>query len=484
MFLTTKQIRLLIESVLTEAEIADENISMQLVNKFQKGISALGVNVKALKPLATGTHGTAFAAGDKVLKITNDEKEAKIAAALIDKDLKNVVKFYSVIHFKDTEYYAILQEKLDPMPEAEANKINKLLVMTGLPIWIKRAGGDWAKVKELTKAYALSQIKKKFPENHASPEAKEYAKELIGAWNALVNQYGIRDMFNTLNELGIEFHDYHAGNLMLRGEDIVLIDLGMSKMQGGGGNIKTIDEIKLVEKIATKKGVKNGFNKSGKFNISQFKQIQSAPMALEYAQTYLEPIGAGSSRAAFILTGRYALKVALNDKGLAQNEAEFTAYQKTTEETRKIVAKVYQHGSSFQWLISDLVKPLKTAAEFKSLTGEDFEKLCDNIEELYTNGQPNEDSELLDAVENLINDNELEWADLTDLWQWGKTPDGRAVVLDYGFTTDVYEKHYKSKDPTQSAETNDFASAKTTLDTGAKTAAAPLSGVKTPPMPV
>jgi hypothetical protein len=29
------------------------------------------------------------------------------------------------------------------------------------------------------------------------------------------------------------------------------------------------------------------------------------------------------------------------------------------------------------------------------------------------------------------------------LSSWGKTADGRLVLLDYGFTDDVYQKHYK-----------------------------------------
>lgn len=239
-------VRALLESIVNEAAVADEETSRDIIKKFSKGVTAMGVNVNKLTPLATGTHGTAFDAGNgRVLKITNDEKEAAIAAALIGKDIKNIVKFFSVVHFKDTPYYAVLQEKLQPMPPQDGKRLNDLLVMTGLPLWIKRSGGSWDKVKELTKQYALSQVKKKFPEGHNSPEAQDFAKSIIGAWDTLIKQFRIKDMFNTLQELGIEFHDYHAGNMMLRGDDIVLIDLGMSKLNGEPGKIETVSEPKV-----------------------------------------------------------------------------------------------------------------------------------------------------------------------------------------------------------------------------------------------
>ena len=52
--------------------------------------------------------------------------------------------------------------------------------------------------------------------------------------------------------------------------------------------------------------------------------------------------------------------------------------------------------------------------------------------------------------------NRLKLGDLTVLDHWGKTPDGRVVILDYGFTEDVAEKHY-SKSPTPQKPSDDQA---------------------------
>jgi hypothetical protein len=237
--------RLLSEALLLEEnQPIDAEQAMQLMKKFPKGMKKMGVNPDALRKIATGTRGTAFDAGnDKVFKVTNDEKEAQAASVMVGKDIKNIVHFYGVCRFGDTPFYGIMQEKLEPLPKEASNAFNKALVATGLPIWIKRAEGNWDNAKKLTKQYILEQVKKKFSDNLNSPDAQAYARGINEQWNLLVTKFGPRDMFNTLTQLGIDFHDYHAGNLMQRADGtMVLIDLGMSKVSGGGGNIETINQ--------------------------------------------------------------------------------------------------------------------------------------------------------------------------------------------------------------------------------------------------
>lgn len=242
-FMTMKRLR----SILSEDnKPVDEGGSKELLKKFPKGLKRLGVDaskIDSYPTLGTGTRGTAFDIGnDRVLKVTNDEHEAHAASVLVGKDIKNIVRFYAVVHFGDSPYYGILQEKLDPLPAASQKEFNDALVATALPIWIKRANGSWDEAKKLTKEYIVSQVKKKFSDNMNSPQAQEFARNINGKWNELVNKFGLRDIFNTLTELGIDFHDYHAGNMMVRrGGTLVLIDLGMSKIKGSA-KIDTLTE--------------------------------------------------------------------------------------------------------------------------------------------------------------------------------------------------------------------------------------------------
>lgn len=231
--------------VLLEATINADN-AKEILKRFPKGMQKIGItskNIDSLSVLGVGTHGTAFELPDgKVLKITNDFKEASAAAALLGKNVKNIVNFYDAWQFGDTGIFGILQEKVEQLSSSEGEAFNKALIATAAPLWIKRAGGSWDTVKKLTKQHIVDSVKKKFKNNLNSPEAQQFVKNINEQWNLLVSKYGIKDMFETLNALGIEFHDYHAGNMMQRNDGtIVLIDLGISNVKGNG-KLKTMTE--------------------------------------------------------------------------------------------------------------------------------------------------------------------------------------------------------------------------------------------------
>lgn len=250
--MTLKRLRtLLAEALLTEdgptrKPPVGKGMALQIVSKFPKGMAKMGIDVGSLSGLQswTGTNGTAFDLGNgKVLKVTRDQKEAATSAVLVGKELANVVRIYAVWRFKDTDFYGILQEKLEPLPDAEGKAFNDALIATRLPVWIHKSGYDFEKAKEMTKQHILSQVKEKFKDNVNSPEAQKFAHAINDKWNMLVKKFSMRDMFNTLKQLGIDFADFHAGNLMRRADGtLALIDLGQSKITGGGGNIDTITQ--------------------------------------------------------------------------------------------------------------------------------------------------------------------------------------------------------------------------------------------------
>lgn len=213
----------------------------EILRKFKKGISKLGIKeseIESLPVLGTGTHGTAFQMpSGQVLKITNDSKEAGSSAALINKDVAGVAKIYDVWEFGDTGLYGLIAEKVYPISDSDAKEFNDALVATGLPVWIKQSYNDWSGVKKLTKAHIFRTIRKKFPDNHNSPAAQRYAHEINEQWKLLLKKYQIRKMFDTMNNLGIDFHDYHAGNLMRRENgELVIIDLGISVLRNSGNS--------------------------------------------------------------------------------------------------------------------------------------------------------------------------------------------------------------------------------------------------------
>jgi len=178
---------------------------------------------------------------------------------------------------------------------------------------------------------------------------------------------------------------------------------------------------------------------------------------VQYAVEFLETLGKGSSRRAFLLSSKYALKIAINEKGIAQNEAELDVF--TNPKSRAIVAKVYdadQEGN--KWLISDLVKPLDSEEEFEQLTGVKWYLFSEQIRSHMQNrgADAQKLNPWVQAVIATARQNNLMHGDLRELSHWGKTPDGRCVLLDYGFNESVFQSHYsKTPKPQDKTATSD-----------------------------
>lgn len=199
----------------------------------------------------------------------------------------------------------------------------------------------------------------------------------------------------------------------------------------------------VMEKIRSSRNTRGNFGE--KFNLRKFKSLDDYAIMVTYANHFLQVLGEGSSRRAWVLNSKYALKIAINPKGLAQNRAEMDVF--TNPKSQSIVAKVYSADPKFSWLISDLVKPLEAVDEFEELTSVKWYPFID----LLDNGAITNKRDLKNlppftkAVIETARANDLMKGDITDLGHWGKTPDGRCVLLDYGFTREVYASHYSSK---------------------------------------
>jgi len=195
----------------------------------------------------------------------------------------------------------------------------------------------------------------------------------------------------------------------------------------------------MVERIKSKyvHDIKQSFGT--RFNLETFKNIDNIHVLNSYAKRFLNKLGQGSSRAAYLLSGRYVLKIAINKKGLAQNETEASVY--TNPKTKEVVAKIHDYDHDYKWLISDVVNPIKSEEEFEQISGEPWQEFIDGV---WDDDKPQ--TLLSIAARSTVKSNDLMFGDVDNVEHWGKTPDGRVVLLDYGFTGEVFDKYY-SKSP-------------------------------------
>jgi len=205
----------------------------------KRGIQTHGEHV------GQGSFGVAFDANFKgknvVLKITSDKSEANASNHIIGKKLKHIVHIYDVFKFKDTIYYGVLQEKLQKLHESEKDNFNTLVfIMQKAKVGPELIKGDIDA--------ALDKVEKTFADKPNT--IKFFAQAVVS--------FDFDKIIEELASNGIQFIDYHGGNLMKRGEDFVLIDLGMSRVPNT--NIPILETIMrlLTEKAAARVGVTLG----------------------------------------------------------------------------------------------------------------------------------------------------------------------------------------------------------------------------------
>lgn len=173
-------------------------------------------------------------------------------------------------------------------------------------------------------------------------------------------------------------------------------------------------------------------------------------------QMFGEQIGGGSSRIVFQIDDHWVLKLARNNKGIAQNQEEYRIASDlyTTPLSTKVDEK-RSDSENYEWIVSEYVLPAKKQ-DFKQCYGVEWNDVVSFIEDLARGGQ--NEGEFFDKYEenedaidlfNELHDYYANWGagigDACRICNWGMTNrNGYAeiVLLDTGLSMDVYRKHY------------------------------------------
>ncbi len=188
------------------------------------------------------------------------------------------------------------------------------------------------------------------------------------------------------------------------------------------------------------------------FDLQHFKSLKTFKERVDYCKKTLEYLGKGSSRIVFGLDSKNVLKLAFNNKGQSQNEAEtrFGDYF-------SILAKSYDwNENDYNWLISERAKKI-TQKRFKEVTGYDFNELSsalydysDNIKNKYIDEMWEDNDfgyDLLDFVGHNTSQ-KIPIGDLMRISSYGEVVrDGMPsiIIVDYGYNKDVHNLYYKQR---------------------------------------
>lgn len=136
-------------------------------------------------------------------------------------------------------------------------------------------------------------------------------------------------------------------------------------------------------------------------------------------------LGAGSGRMVFDLGNGNVVKAAKNRRGTAQNEAE---YKIALENNTHLLAKISQISEGSTMLIMEKAEKIRSI----SFVWEYF-KVRSNSQ-LYK----------VEELKEICNKCNLEIRDFGRSANWGKI-NGKPIIIDYGFTHEVYRKYYMTR---------------------------------------
>lgn len=194
------------------------------------------------------------------------------------------------------------------------------------------------------------------------------------------------------------------------------------------------------------------------FNMDVFKKLKSFNQRIKYCEENLKRISSGSSRIVYMIDNTKVLKLAKNTKGLAQNEVEIEYSQYSDLED--IVAKTFDYDNENLWVEMELARKV-SLGDFKRIVGYSFEDFKtalynygidsgnDRGHKMIMDKQVYQDmweNEFIYGIFDFIGNYGLPTGDLRRLNSYGivkRDGEDRIVIIDYGFTHDVYDGYYK-----------------------------------------
>jgi hypothetical protein len=182
--------------------------------------------------------------------------------------------------------------------------------------------------------------------------------------------------------------------------------------------------------------------------LSNLEKLETYSARKKYAESNLKHLSSGSSRIVYLTPGKTILKLAKNDKGIAQNKAEANPQMKS-----KYLNTVLSCAKNHAWMETHYLEKI-TEKEFEEMTHLKFEDFGNAIRYGLKNVSGNTDKEKPENFDKVAKSDiykelrdvgekfKLMPGDLARISSWG-TKDGRPVLIDAGLTKDVFADFYE-----------------------------------------
>lgn len=181
--------------------------------------------------------------------------------------------------------------------------------------------------------------------------------------------------------------------------------------------------------------------------LKNIESLETYNARKKYAEKNLKHLSSGSSRIVYLTKNKTIIKLAKNDKGIAQNKAESNPKMKS-----KFLNKILSKSKNNSWIEVDYLDKI-TVKDFKKMTNIDFDDFGDCIRYALkkidsSNNKPENfeevsKSDIFKEIKKIGEKFKLMPGDIARISSWGKK-NNSPVLIDAGLTKDIYEEFYES----------------------------------------
>ncbi len=188
-------------------------------------------------------------------------------------------------------------------------------------------------------------------------------------------------------------------------------------------------------------------SKDLKVVLNNLDSLETYQARKKYAEKNLKHLSSGSSRIVYEDSDGTIIKLAKNDKGIAQNKAEANPKMKS-----KFLNEIIDYSKNYVWIQTHFLKKIKVG-DFEKMTGLDFNDFGDSIRYglKSVSGNTADKPKSFDEVSKsdiykemcrIGKKFKLMSGDIVRISSWG-VKDDNPVLIDAGLTKDVYEDFYE-----------------------------------------
>ena len=182
--------------------------------------------------------------------------------------------------------------------------------------------------------------------------------------------------------------------------------------------------------------------------LSNLDKLETYQARKEYAENNLEHLSSGSSRIVYLSPDKTIIKMAKNDRGIAQNKVE-----SNPKMTSQFLNKIISSSKDNVWLRTHFLDNI-TEKEFEEMTDIDFDDFGEAISYGLRNVSGNTDkdkpkhfdevskSDVYKEMKRLGEKFQLMPGDLGRISSFGKK-DNQLILIDAGLNKEVFDKFYE-----------------------------------------